>query len=100
MKAWIFSGLYLEADPGFTLLEIPDADVCLCSGEILDGGIARVFCGWLRSVPPTCLLSSCEVGVARTLSRWHRLERADRFDLRPQKAVRWLWVRFYGGRFY
>lgn len=40
MKAWIFSDLHLELDPNFPLMDIPDADVCLCAGDIFDGGIA------------------------------------------------------------
>jgi Icc-related predicted phosphoesterase len=39
MKAWIFSDLHLEIDPVFAFLEIPDADVCICAGDILDGGV-------------------------------------------------------------
>lgn len=38
MRAWIFSDLHLEIDPTFTL-EIPDADICVCAGDILDGGV-------------------------------------------------------------
>lgn len=40
MKAWIFSDLHLEIDPNFPLMEIPQADVCLCAGDIFDGGVA------------------------------------------------------------
>ena len=39
MKAWIFSDLHLEIDPHFAFMEIPDADVCICAGDILDGGV-------------------------------------------------------------
>jgi len=38
MKAWIFSDLHLEVDESFQL-NIPAADVCLCAGDILDGGV-------------------------------------------------------------
>lgn len=38
MKAWIFSDLHLEVDQHFQL-DVPDADVCLCAGDILDGGL-------------------------------------------------------------
>ncbi|VVT16027.1 metallophosphoesterase [Hoeflea sp. EC-HK425] len=41
MKAWIFSDLHLEIDRSFSLMEVPDADVCLCAGDILDGGITE-----------------------------------------------------------
>src|SRR4051794_8974224 len=40
MRAWIFSDLHLEVDPEFKLMDIPDADVCLCAGDIFDGGVA------------------------------------------------------------
>jgi Icc-related predicted phosphoesterase len=40
MKAWIFSDLHLEVDPE-DLLEIPDADVCICAGDIYDRGVVR-----------------------------------------------------------
>lgn len=39
MRAWIFSDLHMEMDQGFTLANIPDADICLCAGDILDGGV-------------------------------------------------------------
>jgi predicted phosphohydrolase len=39
MRAWIFSDLHIEMDLNFTLTKIPDADVCLCAGDILDGGV-------------------------------------------------------------
>jgi Icc-related predicted phosphoesterase len=39
MRAWIFSDLHLEVDAGFRLMEVPDADVCICAGDILDGGV-------------------------------------------------------------
>ncbi len=39
MRAWIFSDLHLELDPNFKFSKIPDADVCLCAGDILDGGV-------------------------------------------------------------
>lgn len=41
MKAWIFSDLHLETDRNFSLMEVPDADVCLCAGDILDGGVTE-----------------------------------------------------------
>lgn len=40
MKAWIFSDLHIEMDPKFAPLEVPDADVCICAGDVLDGGPA------------------------------------------------------------
>jgi len=40
MKAWIFSDLHLEFGLSVDELIIPDADVCLCPGDILDGGVA------------------------------------------------------------
>ncbi|WP_092930353.1 metallophosphoesterase [Rhizobium sp. 9140] len=39
MRAWIFSDLHLEIDPNFALTKIPDADICLCAGDIFDGGV-------------------------------------------------------------
>jgi predicted phosphohydrolase len=39
MRAWIFSDLHLETDLGFSPLTVPDADVCICAGDILDGGV-------------------------------------------------------------
>lgn len=41
MRAWIFSDLHLEFEPSFDQLRIPEADVCLCAGDVLDGGVAR-----------------------------------------------------------
>lgn len=38
MRAWIFSDLHIEMDLGFKLA-IPDADVCLCAGDLMDGGV-------------------------------------------------------------
>ncbi len=38
MRAWIFSDLHLEVDESFKLA-VPSADVCLCAGDILDGGV-------------------------------------------------------------
>lgn len=48
MRAWIFSDLHLEFDAALDDLRIPDADVCLCAGDILDGGVARSI-DWLGS---------------------------------------------------
>lgn len=46
MRAWIFSDLHLEVDGGFQMGKVPDANVCLCAGDILDGGVtASIF--WL-----------------------------------------------------
>lgn len=39
MKAWILSDLHLEMDKSLDWLQIPDADVCICAGDILDGGV-------------------------------------------------------------
>lgn len=39
MKAWIFSDLHLEIDPAFPWLNIPDADICICAGDVLEGGV-------------------------------------------------------------
>lgn len=47
MKAWIFSDLHIEMDVGFALTKIPEADVCLCAGDILDGGVVASIL-WLR----------------------------------------------------
>jgi Icc-related predicted phosphoesterase len=40
MKAWIFSDLHLELDASLDL-EIPDADICVCAGDIYDRGVVR-----------------------------------------------------------
>lgn len=40
MKAWIFSDLHLDFDEVIHPPAIPDADVCICAGDILDGGPA------------------------------------------------------------
>ena len=37
MKAWIFSDIHLEIDPDFNLTGIPEADVCICSGDLRAG---------------------------------------------------------------
>ncbi|MBP2460466.1 MULTISPECIES: metallophosphoesterase [unclassified Rhizobium] len=39
MRAWIFSDLHIETNPEFKLAKIPDADVCICAGDVLDGGV-------------------------------------------------------------
>lgn len=39
MKVWIFSDLHLEMDPDFSPMGIPDADICICAGDVLDGGV-------------------------------------------------------------
>jgi Icc-related predicted phosphoesterase len=39
MRAWIFSDIHLEFDKAFKWPRIPDADVCICAGDITDGGI-------------------------------------------------------------
>lgn len=41
MKAWIFSDIHLEIDPDFNLTGIPEAGVCICSGDLHDGGVVR-----------------------------------------------------------
>lgn len=41
MKAWILSDIHLEIDPGFDWPGIPDADVCVCAGDLHDGGVVR-----------------------------------------------------------
>ena len=47
MRAWIFSDLHLDVDASFDELAIPDADVCLCAGNVLDGGVVSTI-RWLR----------------------------------------------------
>lgn len=39
MKAWIFSDLHLEFDQSPLVLPIPEADVCICAGDVLDRGV-------------------------------------------------------------
>jgi Icc-related predicted phosphoesterase len=41
MKLWIFSDLHLEYDRDYKLPKIPDADLCICVGDIFDRGPAR-----------------------------------------------------------
>jgi len=41
MKAWIFSDLHTEFDEKVTPLEVPEADVCICAGDICDRGPAK-----------------------------------------------------------
>lgn len=41
MRAWIFSDLHTEFDEKVAPLTIPKADVCICAGDIRDGGPAR-----------------------------------------------------------
>lgn len=46
MRAWIFSDLHIEMDPSFVQFKVPAADVCICAGDVLDGGpVASVL--WL-----------------------------------------------------
>ncbi|MBB4289505.1 hypothetical protein GGE16_001521 [Rhizobium leguminosarum] len=40
MKAWIFSDLHLEFPESRKQLDVPAADICICAGDILDGGVA------------------------------------------------------------
>lgn len=41
MKAWIFSDLHTEFDEMPNPLKVPAADVCICAGDICDGGPAK-----------------------------------------------------------
>ncbi|MBD9509926.1 metallophosphoesterase [Ensifer sp. ENS10] len=41
MKAWIFSDLHTEFDEKVVPLTVPEADVCICAGDICDGGPAK-----------------------------------------------------------
>lgn len=41
MKAWIFSDLHTEFEPDVAPLAVPDADVCICAGDVCDRGPAR-----------------------------------------------------------
>ena len=47
MKAWIFSDLHLECNEHPASLCVPDADICICAGDVLDGGVGRSI-RWLR----------------------------------------------------
>jgi Icc-related predicted phosphoesterase len=40
MRAWIFSDLHLEVKGESLRIEVPDADVCICAGDLMDGGVA------------------------------------------------------------
>ncbi|CDZ55864.1 metallophosphoesterase [Neorhizobium galegae] len=46
MRAWVFSDLHIEMDLNFRLAEIPEADICLCAGDISDGGVTASL-DWL-----------------------------------------------------
>lgn len=48
MKAWIFSDLHLEVDGSLNLPPPPEADVCICAGDVADGGIVRSI-DWLAA---------------------------------------------------
>lgn len=39
MRAWIFSDLHLEYSGLASRLEVPDADMCICAGNILERGL-------------------------------------------------------------
>ncbi|MCW0001330.1 metallophosphoesterase [Pararhizobium sp. YC-54] len=39
MKAWIFSDLHVECTGTASRLEVPDADLCICAGNILERGL-------------------------------------------------------------
>ncbi|MGO8489913.1 metallophosphoesterase [Rhizobium ruizarguesonis] len=41
MRAWIFSDLHLEVNPTSPITAIPDADVCICAGDIFTKGPTR-----------------------------------------------------------
>lgn len=41
MKAWIFSDLHTEFDEKPGSLKVPEADVCICAGDVCDGGPGR-----------------------------------------------------------
>ncbi|QRM55069.1 metallophosphoesterase [Sinorhizobium sp. BG8] len=41
MRAWIFSDLHTEFDVGLAPLAVPDADVCICAGDVCDRGPAK-----------------------------------------------------------
>lgn len=47
MRAWIFSDIHLECDETFMWSSIPDADICLCSGDLWDGGVIASL-SWLK----------------------------------------------------
>lgn len=40
MRAWIFSDLHLEYGKAGHGLDVPDADICLCAGNLLERGVA------------------------------------------------------------
>ena len=54
MKAWIFSDLHLEMDASFDDLSIPDADICLCAGDVHDGGFVSAI-RWLSRFVAPCM---------------------------------------------
>lgn len=49
MRAWIFSDLHLETDPEFAFADVPRADVCICAGDVMDGGVSATI-QWLGKV--------------------------------------------------
>lgn len=54
MRAWIFSDLHLEVNTSFNDLSIPDADICLCAGDVLDGGVVSTI-QWLSQFVARCM---------------------------------------------
>ncbi|OQP88177.1 hypothetical protein BTR14_01595 [Rhizobium rhizosphaerae] len=52
MKVWIFSDLHLEFEGTFDGFEVPQADVCLCAGDVADGGVVPSIEWLARNVLP------------------------------------------------
>lgn len=46
MKAWIFSDLHLEHDSNLRFAAVPDADICICAGDLIEGG-PKASLAWL-----------------------------------------------------
>lgn len=64
MKAWIFSDLHLEFRRDFRISSIPAADVCICAGDLMAGGIEKSI-RWLGdhvlpSMPIVFVPGNCE----------------------------------------
>lgn len=53
MRVWIFSDLHLEHDPAFDGFTPPDAELCICAGDLADGGIVPSILWLVKHVLPS-----------------------------------------------
>lgn len=52
MRLWIFSDMHFEFSGSFDPLRVPDADLCVVAGDVLNGCANSVH--WLaRTIAPT-----------------------------------------------